>query len=124
MKIKVLSIKDAGNIAKERVVIRAMDNVDLGKYAVACTEYDKDNKSFSPEFVGMVWFPDIIVAKNHFIVIYTKSGTHSSSVKENGVQTHFFYFDIDSSIWESEKNGVALLNITDWQLFDSSDIKK
>lgn len=57
MIIEIDSIKDSGNLEKERVIFKVIENGDLGKYMVAQSITINDT-SFSSKLQNLYWFPD------------------------------------------------------------------
>ncbi len=112
MRLKIMGIEDIGNIQKERVVLRVLEDTDVGQYAIF-----KSNKSSETSVSSRVsetfWFQDQEVKKDDLVVIYTKAGSYKVS-KNQSNNSHFFYWDKSSSIWGEPDDALVLLNINEW----------
>lgn len=114
MKIQIKYVKDAGNIDKERVVLKVLDNnVNIGNYIVCDTTYISENE-ISNKLRHIFWFPDHEVKKGDLIVIYTKTGIEKTMDNKSGNITHFFYWELDRTVWNIDEDAVTLISIKDW----------
>lgn len=112
MKVKIRNVSDYDNHEKERLVLDVIEDTDIGEYLVLDTTYTAkggvSNKARHP-----YWFPDKKVKKGDIVVLYTKRGKQSST--DNGTYTsHFFYWGLDSSVWNDEGDCAVLLHIDEW----------
>lgn len=116
MTIEIRYVKDAGNLAKERVVLKVTANDDIGRYILFDTAYF-ENGSVSNEIRHPLWFPDKKINAGDLVVAYTKSGTDSETKNENGTTSHFFYMNKNKTIWRNESNDcVVLIEAKAWQV--------
>ena len=113
MNIKLKSIADRGNSQKERLVIRVLQDTNVGYYLVLCTGYS--DGQVNTGITSTYWFPDKEVKAGDLIVLYSKSGTTNEKVLESGSKAHFFYWGQSQSLWSSANRGVVLLHAPDWQ---------
>lgn len=113
MKLIIKQVKDHGTIKNERIILQAIDNVDVGYYMIADTTYiNKDE--VSNKLRHTFWMPDKIIKKDDLIVIYTKNGKDSINNNKSGTQTHFFYWGLEKTIWNIEEDAAAIFSINDW----------
>ena len=113
MKLKIKYVKDHGDKKKERIVLKASDAINVGNYMIADTTY-MDKEIVSNHLRHTFWIPDKNVNKGDLIVIYTKDGEDSTSKNESGNSTHFFYWGLDLTIWNIEKDAATLFYIGNW----------
>ena len=113
MKISILSVKDHGDLKKERVILKAIGHVNIGDYLLADTTYLANNE-VSNELRHIYWIPDKVVEKDDLVVIYTKSGRDSTKANESGNRTHFFYWGLEKTIWNKDGDAATLFLIGDW----------
>lgn len=115
MKLIITSIADAGDLQKERVILRASMNANLTYFAVFCCK--KGPSSLQAGDVPHVyWFWDQEVKKNDLIVLYTKAGVRSEKTVDDGTTTHFYYWQKDKSIWTPDMRAAAIY-APQWRMF-------
>jgi hypothetical protein len=91
MNVEIRGIENVGDLSKERVVLRATSDADIGKFAIF-----KCRPTSSGVASGLVsrayWFPDKVIKSGDFVVLYTKEGTSSEKSNEQGTQKTYFYY--------------------------------
>ncbi|WP_156880545.1 MULTISPECIES: hypothetical protein [Thermomonas] len=113
MKLKISSYADAGNFQKERIVFKAISELELGEYAVFCSALSSDGNATSGKKTAY-WFPDGVIKKDDLVVLYTKKGTSSTKELDGGRTAHFFYWGDDRAMWGSSSNAAVLLQVASW----------
>ena len=113
MKFKINGIEDAGNLEKERIVLKVLEDEDVGRYAIFKTTKVGDTLVSSRVSLAF-WFQDQEVKKDDLVVIYTKAGAYKSTKNTKGNTSHFFYWDKDASVWGGDDDAIVLLNINEW----------
>jgi len=113
MKINIKYVKDAGDIKKERIVLKVISDDDAGNYMLADTTYLEDG-SISNKLRHIYWIPDQVVNADDLVVAYTKEGEDSKKNNKNGTTTYFFYWGLDRTVWNKEGDGAVLFSIKDW----------
>ena len=116
MRLKITSIRDAGNIEKERVVLKAESSADVGAFLLIQAGYFDDSVTNGVE--ETYWFPDKEVAEGDFIVLYTKSGKMSDK-QFRDVHSHFFYWGLNDPIWKRPNKCPVLMYAPTWESFKS-----
>ncbi len=114
MNIEIDSIKDSGNLEKERVIFKVTQACNLGKYIAALSVIINDT-TFSSALNNISWFPDQELKKDDLVVLYTKRGDKSSTVNEDGSNTYFYYWGLDKSLSSIQKSCVVLLEAS-WKV--------
>lgn len=114
MKTKISSIREAGNLQKERVVIRVESACDIGEYILLQTGFK--NGSVNTGVHKTYWFPDKPVRAGDYVVVYTKKGTNSEK-PFNEATSHFFYMGNPEPIWNIEGRSAVLMHAPEWQSF-------
>ncbi len=115
MNLEIRSFADAGDQSKERIILKAMTDIDVGGYAILRSGVSTSGTNPTSGRKITYWFPDLEVKANDLIVLYTKKGSRSSKPMENGRTVYFFYWGRDESLWDSKLFGAALLEVADWQ---------
>jgi len=114
MRLEIKSFSDTGNLEKERVVLRATSDVDIGSYVVMRSKAADDGAPISGQ-KSAYWLPDKMVKGGDLIVIYTKKGRSSKKELDNGAMVYFYYWNLPDQIWGEGKNNVAVLfDAGDW----------
>lgn len=115
MKLEIVSVKGAGKLQEERLVLRAIADTDIGQYLVADTTYQGEGQ-VSNRLRHIFWLPDKEVSARDLVVLYTKTGKDKSRQNDSGNRTHFIYWDLGRTIWNSEEDAATLFHISDWDL--------
>jgi len=115
MNLQMRSFVDVGNLEKERVIMKADIGLDVGNYAVLRGLVGKKGGPSSGKKQAAYWFPDVEIKADDLVVLYSKKGTKRSKPLENGNTAYFFYWGSEHSLWNDEKYGAILLEVTDWQ---------
>lgn len=111
MNLEIVRIRSAGNPQKERLVMRALGNVELGQFAVFAARVD--GSGLTNDVIATYWFPDGKAREDDLIVLYTKEGRPKRSTSADGVKSHFFYWGVDETLWDDDSAPV-LVKISDW----------
>ncbi|EJL70720.1 hypothetical protein [Chryseobacterium populi] len=112
MKVKISKIIDHGH-DDERIVLNVLEDTDIGEFLILDTTYNSgevSNKVRHP-----YWFPDKKVKKRDLVILYTKKGTSSIIKNENGATSHFFYWGLNSNVWNNDGDCALLLHVDDWE---------
>lgn len=113
MKLSIKSVKEHGDLPKERIILKALENVDIGNYMIADTTYI-DEEQVSNKLRHTFWLPDVKVCKDDLIVLYTKAGNESVQKNKSGNKTYFFYWDLGLTIWNKEEDAAAIFLVNSW----------
>ncbi len=110
MNIKLQEIIDNGKHSDERIVLKAVTNVNLANYMLLDATYLPDGK-LSNKARHVHWFKSKIVNANDTIVLYTKKGQPSEQKNANGTTSHFLHWGLDSSVWNNTGDRATLIEI-------------
>lgn len=113
MKLEISSFPDAGVYGKERLILTVVSDVDVGGYAVFCSEASKSGGAVAGKKAAY-WFPDEYVTSGDLVVLYTKKGSSSKKELSGGRTAHFFYWGLDHSVWGGTANVAVLLRVSEW----------
>ena len=102
MSLKLVGVENPGDLDNERVVLRALADVNIGKYILLRARTSPDNKVFSGAIPAAYWFETITIRMNDFVVLYSKVGTRSQKVGNDGITSYFFYWGFTSPAWTPE----------------------
>lgn len=110
--LKFSSFADAGDLTKERLVLRADADLGVGQFAIL-----RSRKSSTGATAGKkpaFWFPDKDVKRGDLVILYTKSGKSSVKALEGDRTAHFFYWGEESAFWGEDGFGAVILKVETW----------
>lgn len=111
-RITIRSVVDKGNMEKERLVLVACIDMDIGDYILIQTGFYED--SVTIDTYNTYWFPYKKIEKDDLVVLYTKRGRDSQKELEEGKKVHFFYWGLSEPIWSTEDRSPVLLYAPEW----------
>lgn len=112
MNLVFSSFAEPRNLATERIILKALKEVDIGDYAIFRSIVSEGSPT--PGWKGAYWFPDITVNANDLIVLYTKGGSHSTKALADGRTAHFFYWGRDEAMWGDKRHGAVIVLVSEW----------
>ena len=113
MKLVIKYVKEHGDLQGERIVLKALEDIEVGNYMIADTTYMNESE-VSNKLRHPFWIPDKHVGKGDLIVIYTKKGRDTTKNNESGNKTHFFYWGLRDTIWNKDGDAAVVFAIKDW----------
>ena len=115
MEVKITSIADKGDLANERIGLKVLKDCELKYYIIFKT--NKTSGGFGNKSDNSYWFLPNEVKSGDRIVLYSKKG--KASIKENndGSKTYFFYWNLNQTIFNKDKDKVVLINAKSYQSF-------
>jgi hypothetical protein len=115
MKINIKKIIDHGH-NKERIVLNIIEDTDIGEYLILDSTYTSKGR-VSNKVRHPYWFPDKKVKKDDLVILYTKKGEPNETKNEDGSTSYFFYWGLDSNVWNNDGDCALLLHIDDWKSY-------
>jgi hypothetical protein len=112
MKLEIKSIADKGNYQKERLVLKVMADTDIGDYVVIQSGFHNGEVSIGT--YNTFWFPYKSVSTGDLVVLYTKSGKENQNELKRGKVAHFFYWGLNSAIWDRKDRAPVVLHAPEW----------
>jgi hypothetical protein len=116
MKVNIISIHNRGNYEKEHVLMRVLDDCDIGRYMLADSTYTPKGQ-VSNKVRHTFWIPDKEVKKGDLVSVWTRSGNDTTTKNDNGDIIHRFYWDLKSSVWNDDGDCAVLFEMNTWQFF-------
>lgn len=110
MSIKIKAILDNGKQENERLTLNVLQDDNTNNYVVLDTTYGSDGK-VSNKHKHPFWFPKVAVKKGDLIILYSKKGNYKPVKNANGATFHFFYWNLDSCVWNNDGDKAYLLQI-------------
>lgn len=112
MNLELRSIVERGVIANERITLRAKSDADLGDFLLAQSGYA--DESVTTEIFRAFWFPYKPIGAGDLVVLYTKRGVPREKPLSTGKVAHFFYWGLESPIWNIADRAAVLLSAPNW----------
>jgi len=112
MRIEIQSVADRGNLEKERLVLKVKSSTDIGDHLVLQTGFSAGEVTV--EIYNAYWFAYRPVSAGDLVVLYTKSGQEKIRDLKQGGRAHFFFWGLDSAIWNRLDRAPVLLHAPQW----------
>jgi hypothetical protein len=113
MKLEITSYSDAGNSGKERLILKALSDVDIGDYIIFCSHVSNSGGPVAGRKTAY-WFPDEKLKTGDLLALYTKKGADSKKKISGDRTAHFYYWGLETTIWGGSGNVAVLLLTSDW----------
>lgn len=113
MMVEISSFADPGVHEKERIIIKALSDLDIGKYAVFCSNVSETKTPTAGSKIAY-WFPDQPLKSGDLVVLYTKAGTNGKKDIAGGQTVYFYYWHRDKSLWGTGQHTAVVLRIAEW----------
>jgi predicted Mrr-cat superfamily restriction endonuclease len=117
--IELISIKDQGNLTRERVVFRVVASGDIGSMIVLCaaTRLREGATRLQNVVHHCYWFLDKKVEVGDLVILYTKDERSNYKIKssEDGKNSHFFYWKLKETIWDKDFRSAVVGKFSGWK---------
>jgi len=115
MELEIRGIRNPGNIADERLVLRAVQDLDIGQFVIVAARARDREVVLSGQAPFSFWLPDREIKARDLIVVYTKSGSRSNKKNDSGATSYFEYWKLAEPIWGDRKLKPVLMKIAQWE---------
>lgn len=115
MNFLIRHARDKGDLSKERLVLYAEADIDIGKFLVLQTTYIQDGE-VSSDVKNTLWLPDQTVEAGSLVVVYTKRGENKIRVNKDQTKTHFIYWGLSDAIWAGEQDCPVIAQVSQWSM--------
>jgi hypothetical protein len=120
MKIEIRNVADKGNPQKERLILRARSETDIGEYVLIQCGFSPDGVTV--ETFHTMWFPYKPIPAGDLVVVYTKHGADREKILNSGRTAHFFYLGLDHAIWDRKDRAPVILYAPEWVSKDPDEL--
>jgi hypothetical protein len=118
MKLEITAIANIGDTEKERIVLKAMSDLNLGRFAIFRTNARGEKRVLGGSVPDVYWFANVDLKERDLVILYTKSGTKSTKAGPGGQTSHFFYWGLSKSLWsDQEKFSTVLVETPRWATY-------
>lgn len=115
MELKISGVSDKGDLNNERVGFDVIRDCELKFYQLFRTTFS-DKGGFYNRSKNAFWFAPKAVKAGDKIVVYTRTGKDNLKLNSNGTTTYWLYWGLEEPIFKTEKDGVVLVEIKNWEL--------
>lgn len=119
MNLTFVRIEAAGDIERERIVLKASADLDAGDYAIFRCRRASNGRPSAGNVLNAYWFPYLDVTAGSYVILYTKSGKRSEKDITGNKKSLFFYWGCKQPIW-NDGAAPVILRADDWET-DSED---
>jgi hypothetical protein len=113
MKLRISSFADKGDFNKERIVLKVLADTNVGNFVLMQTGFN--GQEVTTSVFHTFWFPYKEVFGGDLVVIYTKAGKDREKAIEGNRTAHFYYWGLESTIWEGDNQSAVLLEAPEWE---------
>ena len=116
MKVRINKIYSKGDYQKECVVLKILEDCDMGRHLLSRAGYSNDRKEFI-RCKQAYWFPDQEVKKGDFVWLYTRAAKDgeqdcwSSGPKST---TYTFFWGLATEVWNNGADAVVITEAKTW----------
>ena len=122
MKVEIRRVVDAGDLKRERLVLRTRAKVDIGDFMLVCTGLFEDE--VTTDVKSSLWFPDKRIEARDLVVVYTKAGRDHEKALGEGRTAHFFYWGRKRPLWDADDVAPVLLHAPHWVTRTPSELSR
>jgi hypothetical protein len=116
MSLLISSFAGRGEPMNERIIFRALTEVDIGDYIVLRSSLGPDGVSATAGSKQAYWFPDEIVKANDLVILYTKEGVPKTKKIDEQRTAYFYYWRSKIPLWNNANFGAVLVKADTWEV--------
>ena len=113
MNLEYVNVVSAGDLANERLVMKASVDLDVGLYLILLGANVGNDKIKSEAQQISFWFPDKKIKSNDLVILYTKIGKTSEKTLDSGATARFYYWNLSEPIWVAGHTPV-IIEVKTW----------
>ena len=116
MKLKIKKIYGKGNYRNECVVLKVLEDCEMGRHLVAKAGLSDDGKE-AMRCKQAYWFPDQQVKKGDFVWLYTRAaGVGELSIWSSTPKstTYTFFWGLTAEVWDNEWDYIVITEAAMW----------
>ena len=113
MKLSIIRIIDRGITSKERLYLKALNDINLSYYLVLSTDYSSPT-ALSVGGKSAYWFSPKSLKAGDSVVLYTCGGKASETKNSDGTTTYFLYWGWASPLWNATGKCAVVMELSNW----------
>jgi hypothetical protein len=113
--MNIQRIRDSGDPAKERIVLKVNSETNVGDFAIFRAK-SRGGKVFA-DITDAFWFPDFQAKEGDLVIVYTKAGKTGKKDNKDGSTSHFVYWGKRTPLWNDDSFAPVLVEIATWEAF-------
>lgn len=116
MELNLNSVIDTGNHENERLVLDVVEDCNLKYFLIFDSTYKGEHK-ISNKLRHTYWFTSKEVKAGDLVVLYTRkkrTGEKEEIQNSDGTTSHFFFWGLDSYVWNNDGDVAGLMRIKTW----------
>ena len=117
MKIRVVGIRNPGDLANERVVLELLENADIGNF-ISFFSIDLGGDVIAAKLLHPLWLPNKKLAAGDRVVIYSRGGSERIKQTETGKTILFVYRGLENAVCTEENIRASLIEVSGWETSD------
>lgn len=114
MKMKVIGVRNPGDLQNERVVIELLEDVEIGNY-ISFFSKDLGGEVISAKMLYPLWLPNKKLSAGDRVVIYSRDGEKCEKKTNEGQTVFFVYRGLVNAVCVTDKIRASLIEISDWE---------
>lgn len=113
MMLEISSFADVGAHESERLILKALSDIDIGKFGVFRSGVSDGSPISGSK--SAYWFPDQLVKAGDLVILYSKTGKSSKKEIAGGHTAYFYYWHHDKPLWGTGEKTAVLFRIAEWK---------
>lgn len=115
--LEVIKVVDAGNLQKERVILRMAESTSLINFVLINSNAPDDSGQVVDLNEHVFWFPDKVANQGDYVRLYSKAGQETvqqGTYDAKPTRFHNFFWAKRSAVWNRESNAVVIFRVQNW----------
>lgn len=114
MEVEIIGVADKGNLDKERLVIKVVQQCNLAWLIVMDNTYDEEGR-LSNKWRHVYVMPKIMANEGDYIWLYTKKGNILTRDNTSGTKTYELFWGLDQTLWNQDEDYAHVVRYVDSQ---------
>lgn len=113
MRLEIIDTIDRGIPGKERLYLKVITSTNLIDYIIFQTKIDAHATIIVSSNSGF-WLPKYKVNAGDILILYTGNGDNSTRKNADGTTTHFIYWGLNETIFNSKNSAATVFELRNW----------
>jgi hypothetical protein len=115
--LEIIKVADAGNLQKERVIMRMGESASLINFLLINSNSAGDSGQVRDLNDHVFWFPDKVVSQGDYVRLYTRAGevsTQAAMYQGKPATFHNLFWRKKNPVWGGTSNAVVIFRVQTW----------